>query len=196
MDNPENKITPAESLQLIESMINRARDKFNENGHLYLLWGWVILICSVFHFVAWHFSLFPRPQVVWMLTWLAAIYQTIYLIKKKKERRVKTYTDDILANVWTVFIVCMFLMVFVMVKKEAYDKAYPMLLVLYGMPTFLSGKILKVKALSVGGVCCWILAIAATFITLKYQLLLIGLAVISAWIIPGYTMQSKFKNQQ
>ena len=191
----DKAITPSESLQLIESMINRARDKFSENGHLYLLWGWVILICSVGHFVLWHFELFAHPEMVWMLTWAAVIYQTIYLVKRKRNRKVKTYTDDILASVWMVFVISMLLMVIIMVRGRAVEQTYPMLLVLYGIPTFLSGKILKVRPLVIGGICCWILSIAATFLILKFQLLLIALAVIAAWIIPGYALQAKYKKQ-
>ena len=40
----EQEFSPQQSLNLIESMINKARNRFSENGHLYLLWGWVILL--------------------------------------------------------------------------------------------------------------------------------------------------------
>jgi hypothetical protein len=43
----QEEFSPQDSLHLIESMINKARNRFSENGHLYLLWGWVILVCSV-----------------------------------------------------------------------------------------------------------------------------------------------------
>ena len=39
-----------QGLALIESMINRAKNHFSENGFLYLLWGWVICICSLGQF--------------------------------------------------------------------------------------------------------------------------------------------------
>ena len=41
----------SESLALIESMINKAKDRFNEDGSLYLLWGWVVLLCSAAEFI-------------------------------------------------------------------------------------------------------------------------------------------------
>ena len=37
-------------LQTIEEMINKARNQFSEDGFIYLLWGWVILFCSISHF--------------------------------------------------------------------------------------------------------------------------------------------------
>lgn len=193
MEEENKPFTPQESLQLIEDMINRARNKFGENGHLYLLWGWAILFCSMAHFLLWQFKVIAYPQMIWLLTLAAMIYQVVYLVKRKKQQKVRTYTDDILGYVWLVFVICMFLILFVMIKKGAFDRMYPLFLVLYGMPTFLSGKILKVRVLATGGICCSIISVVATFIDLKFQLLLISLAVITAWIIPGYALQAKYK---
>jgi len=41
MENHSER-SPQEALQLIESMINKAQNRFGENGTLYLLWGWVL----------------------------------------------------------------------------------------------------------------------------------------------------------
>jgi hypothetical protein len=68
-------------------------------------------------------------------------------------------------------------------------------LVMYGMPTFLSGVILRFKPLRIGGIACWLLAIAAMFTDYQYQLLLLALAVIAAWIIPGFILRAKFKKE-
>ncbi len=81
MKEDEKAITPRESIQLIESMINRAKDRFSENGHLYLLWGWVILICSIVHFILLEFIRYEKHYLIWMLTWVVVIYQIIYLVK-------------------------------------------------------------------------------------------------------------------
>ena len=54
MQNDES-FTHTDSLTIIQAMINKAKDQFSENGHLYLLWGWVILICSIGHFLLMNF---------------------------------------------------------------------------------------------------------------------------------------------
>jgi hypothetical protein len=60
----------------------------------------------------------------------------------------------------------------------------------------LSGIILRFKPLIVGGIGCWILSIAAMLIdNYDYQFLLIPLAMIIAWIIPGYLLRAKYKLQ-
>jgi hypothetical protein len=131
-----------------------------------------------------------------MVTWLVVLYQFFYLFKSKKTERVKTYTDDIMGFVWLSFVVTMFLMGFIMARGLAHQASQfinPVFLALYGIPTFLSGIILRFRPLITGGVCCWGLSVAATFIPYEYQLLLVSAAMLVAWIIPGYLLKAKFK---
>lgn len=193
MEQPE--FSTQNSLQLIESMINKAQNRFNENGHLYLLWGWVIFFCSIIHFVVDYWNIYDKPQLVWIATWGAVIYQMIYLARTKRKERVKTYTDEIIGYVWLVFVISMGLMGYVAGKFGAWALMYPLFLILYGIPTFLSGAIIKFPPLQIGAVGCWILAIASTFVINQYQVLFLALAVLSAWIIPGYLLRSRFKKQ-
>jgi len=193
---PEEKFTPEQSLELIGQMINKAKNKFGENGHLYLLWGWAILACSLAQFILAYYVKWEHHYLVWFLTWLVFIYQMIYLARKKKREKVKTYTDDIIKIVWITFVVLMFLFGFLFGKlmgEEYYKFFNPGILALYGMPTVLSGAILKFRPLVIGGIVCWILSIISTYIPFQYQLLLLSAAVIAAWIIPGYLMRIRFK---
>lgn len=193
---PEEKFTPEQSLELIGQMINKAKNKFGENGHLYLLWGWAILACSLAQFILAYYVKWEHHYMVWFLTWLVFIYQMIYLTRQKKREKVKTYTDDIIKIVWITFVVLMFLFGFLFGKlmgEEYYKFFNPGILALYGMPTVLSGAILKFRPLVIGGIVCWILSIISTYIPFQYQLLLLSAAVIAAWIIPGYLMRKRFK---
>jgi len=184
--------SPQDSLQLIESMINKAQNRFNENGHLYLLWGWVIFACSIVHFVLAYWKLYDQPQIVWVATWGALIYQMIYIFRKKRKERVKTYTDEIIGYVWLVFVILMALVGFLTGKANAWALMNPLFLVLYGVPTFLTGAIIKFPPLQVGAFSCWILAVVSAFVPFQFQVLFFAIAVLSAWIIPGYLLRSQF----
>jgi hypothetical protein len=189
------KLEPVQSLKLIESMINKAKNRFTENGHLYLLWGWVVLICSVGHFAAIRWNLFDRPEWIWGLTWVAFLYQTVYMVRQKKIIRVSTYTDDIIKAIWLVFVSCGIILGLVVSKVGDWVTMYPLILMLYGIPTTLSGTVLRFRPLIAGGIICWILSIISVFIPLLYNLLMVSLAVIAAWIIPGYLMKQKFAKE-
>jgi hypothetical protein len=191
-----NDFSGQQRLDLIESMINRAKNHFNENGHLYLLWGWVVFFCAIIQFVLLKWVRYEKHYMIWMVTSVVVLYQFFYLFKRRKKERVKTYTDDIIGFVWLSFIVSMFLMGLIMARgfaHQAYQFINPVFLALYGIPTFLSGIILKFKPLVTGGICCWGLSVIATFIPYEYQLLLLSAAMLVAWIIPGYLLKAKFK---
>ena len=195
MNDDKKVMTEAESLSLIAGMINQAKNRFSENGHLYLLWGWVVFVCSIAHFVCITYNLLQHPEIVWSATWLAVIYQIVFLSRLKKKNKVRTYTDEIVGYIWLSFALMMFITIFLLSKNDAFVTMYPMFLVLYGMPTFLCGIIFRFTALKFGGLCCWALAVAAAFIRWDYQLLILALAVLTAWIIPGYLLRARFKKE-
>ena len=194
----EEPLSGRDSLQLIQSMINKARNQFSENGHLYLVWGWVVLFCSIGQFVLFYFFRSPWHPLVWLATWVALAYQLVYISRNRKKQKVKTYTGDIISYVWLVFAILMILIGFNIgynQKGQGYQLLSPVIICLYGMPTFLSGKILRFKPLVYGGLGCWILSVIAAFIPYAFQMLLFGVAVIIAWIIPGYLLRNRYKRE-
>lgn len=193
-NHPER--SPQETLQLIESMINKAQNRFGENGTLYLLWGWVILACSLLHYGMIRWSSIKNPELIWFTTWLAVAYQIIYLARQSKKQTVRTYTDEIISYVWIVFGISGGIATFILGRSNSWVSMYPIILMLYGMPTFLSGAIMRFKALMFGAVVCWVLAVVATFVDPLNTLLLLALAVITAWIVPGYILKAKYKSTQ
>ncbi len=192
----ELSFSQQESFDIINSMINKARNQFSENGHLYLLWGWVVLVCSTGQFILQNIVHIQYYYLIWLLTWPTLAYQLFYLKKKRKKRKVRTYADEIIRSVWLVFFICSFLLI-VLITNRLINPDYQttVWLVMYGMPTFLSGVIIRYPGLKVGGICCWLLAISSYFIPVQYHMLLLSAAVVCGWIIPGYGMQQKFNKQ-
>ena len=192
-------LTPTESLQIISNMINTVQKRFSENGFLYLLWGWLVFFCGIAQFILLHFFNYPYHSAVWSLTWLALIFQIIYLKKKKATSTVRTYADSIIGYIWLSFIILMaviFSQLFHVEWKTMASLVIPILLALYGLPVFLSGILLRFRPLIIGAICCWILSITAGFISYEYQILLIPAAMVVAWIIPGYILRKKFSEQE
>ena len=187
--------SPKDSLQLIDSMINQAKNRFSENGFLYLLWGWLVLFCALGQFILEQLQLFKHPEMIWMSTWLALIFQIFYLRREKKKEVVKTYSEHIVNYVWVSFGICMFLLAIILGRSEGWANAYSLFLMLYGIPIFLSGVVMQFKSLKVGGISCWVLAVIAAFTPREFGLLFLAAAMVVAWIVPGYQLRKKFKNQ-
>jgi hypothetical protein len=191
----EIKMSEAESMELITSMINKAKNFYGETGLFYLIWGWVILFCCLTQFIAVHFFDNQNANFVWLLVYLVLIFQIIYTRRIKKSRRIKTYTRDINGFVWIAFFICLMLTIFICISFKRYELINPLLLILYGMPTFLSGIIIKFKPLIIGGIFCWVMAFISPFINIEYVVLLSAAAVIAAWIIPGHLLRNKYKSE-
>jgi hypothetical protein len=124
------------------------------------------------------------------------IFQVFFLRSKRRKQTVRTYTDDIVKYVWLTFIIIIFLSAVLLGAiqgREYYKLVDPLFLVIYGMPTFLSGIILRFKPLVWGGVGCWVLSVLTTVIPVEFHLLLVSAAMVVAWIIPGYLLRLKFR---
>jgi len=192
----EENFNEQESLALIESMIKKAKNQFSENGDTYLLWGWVVFVCSIAQFVLMNIFHYEKHYLVWMLTWVAVIYQIFDSRKRKNRLKAKTYTDEIIGYVWIAFFISFVLIGFNLGSYKLLNNGiwYTIVLVLYGIPTFLSGIILKFRPLVLGGICCWILSIISRYIPYDFQALLLSIAMIVAWIIPGYKLRARYKS--
>jgi hypothetical protein len=90
----------------------------------------------------------------------------------------------------------MFVSAFVLGQVKAFTLVYPVTLILYGMPTFISGYIIRFKPLMAGGIGCWVLAIVCSMTPVEYQILFLTAAVLLAWIIPGYLMRQKHQTEK
>jgi hypothetical protein len=195
---PQEPLSGTESLQIIEEMIRKAKNQFSERGHLYILWGWVIFICCIGQYILINVVHSDKHFMVWLLTWVLLIYQIFFIKKRKAKARVKTYTQDINAHVWTAFVASLFLTgLSLSINTNNDEQLYfklmgPIFLAFYGIPTFLSGIILSFPSLKWGGIACWCLSLIACFVPSQYQLLLLAVAVVLAWIIPGYRLQKQF----
>ena len=197
MENEQ--LTSEQSLRIIEAMINSAKNQFGQNGHLYLLWGWLVLTCSLAQFVLAHFVQVSWNWVVWLSVWVAMIYQYFYIRHTHRERRVRTYTDSILGTVWLAFAIVIVLLaavignIFMAQGIEFFSIANVFFLLLYGIPTFVSGFVLKFRPLWIGAIGCWVLAVVAPFVHDDFRLLTLAPAMLVGWIIPGYMLRARYK---
>jgi len=191
----EEQFNPVDSLKHINAMIREARHGLNDNGHLFLLWGWVIFCCAMFQFMAYRFQWMDKPFLAWLITLPTLLYQLIFITRKRKTHRVKTFVHRMLASIWLVFVVMLLMLWYTLIFRGEYSLFYTIILMLYGMPTILSGVVLKERALIWGGVWCFILSVVSVHAEIYLMLLLVALAVLGAWIIPGYIIRNKYVNQ-
>ncbi len=214
MTQPEKQLTEKESLDLIAQMINKAKDACHDTGIAAIMWGAVIAICVLVRLSELHFG-YELPFDIYWLTFAAVIPQIYFSVKEKKKRKVKAYGDAFYDYLWIGFGICIFLMIYITgsmhneweqaareYKKltgnstsfRLYEFNASFFLLLYGLPTFVTGVSMKFKPMLWGGLFCWICSVITIYTTIKIDLILIALSSISAWLIPGIIMERDYRN--
>ena len=216
MEHSEKQLTEKESFDLIASMINKAKASRHATGMGALMWGIVIAVCSLVKLSELQFG-FRLPFDIYLLALAAVIPQVFISIKEKKERKVKAYDDIYMDYLWLGFGISIFLMILItnniyagmepMVKQykeltagrtDWTDFSFsefvsPLFLLIYGLPTFVTGAACKFRPMFWGGLFCWACCIITIFTTIKIDLLLTALSAILAWLIPGIIMERDYR---
>lgn len=206
----QENFSEKESLQLITEMINKTKESFHETGFGPIMWGSVIAICSLVTFCSIQFD-FELKFDIWLLTLIALIPQIIYSIKESKKKTVKTFNDIAMDYTWIAFGISIFL-----ISTTIYFIAFDLKdsipnyfqvrgtfrflnhttaihLLLYGIPTFITGGIMKFKPMLYGGILLWALSLVSNFTSSKIDMLLMAVGVITAWLIPGLLLNAKYR---
>ncbi len=209
MTNKE-EFTEKESLQLITDMINKTKQSFHDTGFGPIMWGCVITLCALSTFLSIHFD-FKLPFDVWTLTLVAIVPQIIFSIREAKLKKVKTYNDVAMDFTWISFGISMGILAMVVNSMvtdistnipnymevrgtfRLNNHITGIYLIIYAIPTFITGGIMKFKPMLLGGIICWLLAIISVFTNGKIDMLLTAIAATCAWLIPGLIINAKYR---
>ncbi|MEP6615226.1 MAG: hypothetical protein ABJA57_01540 [Ginsengibacter sp.] len=189
----EKKFSEEDSLQLITQMINQAKNYYYESGLGALLWGFTNVICFLLAYidaVPGGISLPFNPFFLMIITFVLQFY---YDRKEAKFRHAKSYLDEVHKYVWMAFGVSVLILTIGGGIANIGYMVLPMLLLLFGMPTVISGCIMKFSPFIIGGVICWILCVVAFFYKSYDTYLLVAAGSVAAWVIPGFILRARFK---
>ena len=213
MEEKEKQLTEKESLELITQMISKAKESYHDTGIGAMMWGAVIALCSLIKLSEIHFD-YHLPFDIYLLTLAAIIPQVFITIKEKRERKIKSYDDAYMDYIWLGFGICIFLLIHIInlvfnawepVSAEykalaGHSASFhfsefisPLFLMLYGLPTFITGAACRFRPMLWGGIFCWICCVIAVYTTIKIDLLLTALSAIVAWFIPGIIMEKEYR---
>src|SRR6185436_402887 len=184
-----------QSLQVIQSMIQKAKQDVVRNSFYFLLWGWLVFITALLNFVLMKFTGVKQPDIVWNLMWLGVIASIIKGIKEGRSEKVKTYVGETMKffAISMGIIYCSF--VFIFGKYNLWQQALPFYILIYAAACFFMGSIMQFPLLRWTGLLCLPIMIVSVFVAFEWQLLLLALAVLLSYIIPGHVLSAKEKTQ-
>ncbi len=187
-------LTHEESLQIIQSMINTAKNKISENGFYFLLWGALVIIACVAQFIMIKFDFGEKSNFVWMIMPLVGVpISLFYGFKQNKKETTKSHTDKLYGFLWLGFGITLAIMIFVAVYSKI--SPIPFILALVGLATFVSGAIYKFTPLIIGGIIFWIACLACIAFKGPEQLLIDAVATFLGYILPGIILWKKSKKE-
>jgi hypothetical protein len=184
----ENK--PLNSISYIEEMINKTKERYSDSGFLYLLWGYLVVFAALLNYVLLNTNS-AYPFIGWAIFMpLGGLISFIYSIRNNKKTYVKTYTDDVMKYTWMAFGFLLAIILVFMGRLEL--NTYPLVMVAYGVPTFISGGVLKFKPLVIGALASVVIGIVSFNFTFDVQLLLLCASILAAYIIPGHLLRIQY----
>lgn len=189
----EEKIkNPQESFQIIKEMIENEKVRFNENGFVYLFWGWLAILAATLQYILMYFD-FERNYYAWFLMLLGGVFMVFYY-RNKTERVSMPLTGRVLSYAWIVIGLNIFIFAFLFPITAGKVLLF-FILSMIGVGTVISGALIRFSWLIYGGIICNILAFITLMVGYSYWNLISILAIIFADLIPGYMLRAKYRNR-
>ncbi|MCW3087539.1 MAG: hypothetical protein JWQ78_925 [Sediminibacterium sp.] len=196
METKENELSPQESLQLIQSMINKTKDSVADDSFYFLLWGWLVFACCMTEFILKVFFQYPNHYFVWFLMPIGGVISGIYGSRQARKQKVKSFVDESIGYLWFSLVLGFIVLVIIsMVNSDGWQTPFTYYILLYAIGTFISGKLLRFRPLVIGGLINFILAAVSGRFTYDYQLLILSLAIMTSYIIPGHLLRMRHQQK-
>ncbi len=192
----DKTISEQESLELIQQMIQTAKNEQKDNGIGWIIWGWLILLASVFTWLNLKLdwvSTFFFWNLFGVATLVLGLIETVRHFWGKNRDRVRTYTKDLFDKLNIGFFISLMLIIFSMNLGVHPTKGFALLLGLYGFWILIYGAVLNFKPSIIGAYITWAFAFASLFVDLfDHTMLLHAAAVLCGYIIPGHLAYIEF----
>lgn len=194
MDNNQ-KFSVEQSLQVIQSMIEKAKQDVVKNSFYFLLWGWLVFITALLNFILMKFTDIKHPYIVWNLMWIGVISSIIKGVKESKAEKVKTYVGETMKFFGFSMAIIYCSLAFIFGKYNLWHYSFPFYILIYAAACFFMGSIMQFSLLKWTGLLCIPIMVISVFVAYEWQLLLLALAVLISYIIPGHMLSVKEKTQ-
>lgn len=191
----KNNFTPEESLLLISKTIEETKKRFEENGHIIVLWGCLTFMVFFSQYVFSLTGLYKKFDIVWtcLLFPLGAIYTFIYVRRKVEKKNIPTtIIGRIIGTMgWVVGMNLMILGFFF--NQQLGIAIAPIFLILFALFIIMTGISLKFKPLTIGGILLNLIGLGTFLVSRDYHGFSMMLGSLVGLIIPGILLNKSRK---
>jgi hypothetical protein len=192
----DKKLSGEESLQLIQQMIQVAKDDHRENGDGWLIWGWLLFTSSVASVIMGYTRLSEYIGYVWTGMLVAGVI--IYVagrIRKKKRQQVQTYVQELMEKLSTGFFISLFTLIIASNMSNSFF-SFGYFYVLYAFWMFIQGSAIRFRPLIIGALVNWAAAIAIFYLKdFRHDMMVSAVAILVGYLIPGYLLRAEYRKK-
>ena len=186
----EEKPTHLQSLDLINEMISKSKKSYTTKGIASMVWGSLITFCGLVSWFEIHYS--KDFGDVWLLTLVALVPQIYFSVKEKRSRTFIAHNEIATNYIWIAFTLSMFITSFYFAYFIRANVS-PLIMMLFGIPTFIIGGMANFKPMIFGGVFCWVMSVISMHTSTDIDMLLMAACGLIAWLIPGVILWKRYK---
>jgi len=193
----DNKLTPNESIEIIETMLKEGRQRFTEDGKIYVFWGLLILIASIAHFF-----LIKIIDSWWMpfLIWGGVLligFCVVWFYFAKKPKRKKHYFDVIVKTIWIGnYINLALLMTLFFLQKIELSVYFAVLCFVLGSVYWALSVLVKFPFMRILAAFWWLGGLLCTITPIVWNIIILCLLLIICEIIPGIIMIVRYPQEK
>lgn len=202
----DKKLSEKESIELIATMISRTRERYM-GANILLLWGYLTVGVTILVWALLATTSNPAWNWLWFLIWIVGGTATPIMARKNELRgAVKSYSDRIISQIWTVVgyssllatALCLIFLLGFGISCWSMWLVYALVIVPFAEIS--QGFIIREKALIVGGatglaiglftLCC---IAGRVVLYVDWYLPLYIIAFTAMMIVPGHILKNKEK---
>lgn len=194
MDVIEKELSAEDSLRLIQSMINQARNKVAESGFHLMVWGVLVIACCLINYILIRTGYGSWAGLPWLvMPFIGVPVGIIYERGRQVSNTVRTLADLHVNHMWLAYGVS--LIIVLVYCSVMHVSPVPFIMLITGMVTFATGRVLQFKPLQLGGVVFWLGALLCIKVTNESQLLIHAATTFVGYIVPGILLWKQYKSR-
>ena len=192
----KNNLTPEDSFNIISKAIANFKMNYKESAKSFLIFGWIFTLASFSNFII--LKILHSKEAYqsmglyslgnWLVFGLIGFIFLFFMIRKEKRiKKVYSHLDGYTKKLWTVIAASFIIGTFICIKLEITPP--PIMLLIAGIATTTTRLLIKFRPVIIGGMAFFIFSIATTFVSNEYIALIVGVAIICGYLIPGYLLK-------
>jgi hypothetical protein len=195
----EKEFTPQQSFDLINTVIDKRRMVYEENGTNIFLWGLAVMFAGIGQFVLIHSEWANMSGLIWFFTMIPMFIYTvaisIYNGKKKQGRNKSRSEWDVSGMSW--FLAGSMAMLNGFVFREFYGVGFTTVMFLpFGIAALVTALSLKNIQFVWLTLLATVVAFSGLYVPFMYHPLISALIAFLMFFLPGLSLRSDFKRRQ